>query len=549
MHRARSWRSCSPCSDPGNYTIAVGVNGSSDRTAEIARKFPVLVAETDVRGYGHGCMAAIEALRVQSPSVAAYVFFAADGASDPRDVRALVGAFEHGYDFVLGARTAMRSNWRTMTFPHVIANVALGLWCTLLTARRSIDLGPLRLIERRLFEAMKLRELTYGWTIEAQIAAARLGARICQLPARERARIAGVQKVSGVSWRRTFAIGCRIVAAGWRTQKRFAHPEDENLPECSPDLVPAHARGYMMVMKLPQSFSSGAKRLACVVGAVVLLNACAGKPPLPKYASVEEAARGSSTENFAALVPDADVVYFPVESASHGGRSDPAARLLEALRQTNAPLAIAWDLVSVSQQPILDELQAAQGSRREELIAQLDLEGTGRAREFCRSLLRAPERASLRHVALGAAPATLAKMRAGGSLEGDEQAQLPRGFRTPPNDYEAFTERLASIRSATGDVSALYRAHLFAEQYAADKIAQHFASNAGGKLLVFLRQSDLEPGRGVPFFVAQRVQLRQLVLGSDRLANRRGKLLTDGGVGSGGGSLEVVDRAPGAGRE
>ena len=302
-------------------------------------------------------------------------------------------------------------------------------------------------------------------------------------------------------------------------------------------------------MLSPSSLCSRVKLLACGAAALAILTACAGKPPLPKYASVESGARGSSTENFAALVPDADVVYFPVESASHGGRSDPAARLLEALRQTGAPLAIGWDLISSAQQPVLDQLQGAEATKREELIAQLELEGTGRAREFCRSVLRAPESAQLRHIALGAAPATVAKMRAGGALDPDEQAQVPRGFRTPAGDFEAFGESVSSARAGTGDLTALYRAHLFTEQHAAEKIAGHFGANAGSKLLVFLRQSDLEPGRGVPFFVTQRVQVRQLVLGSDRLANRRGKLLTDVGVRSGSGSLDVVDSAPRAAGE
>jgi hypothetical protein len=63
--------------------------------------------------------------------------------------------------------------------------------------------------------------MTYGWTIEPQIAAARLGAPICEVTASERPRLAGRQKVSGVTWRRTFAIGCRILAAGWRARARF----------------------------------------------------------------------------------------------------------------------------------------------------------------------------------------------------------------------------------------------------------------------------------------------------------------------------------------
>ena len=266
--------------------------------------------------------------------------------------------------------------------------------------------------------------------------------------------------------------------------------------------------------------------LFAVCAVVLAIVGCTGKPPLPKYASVEGSARPSSAENFAALVPEADVVYFPIESASHGGRSDPAAMLLEALRKTGAPIAIAWDLIDGSQQPVLDQLQSAPGAARDELIAQLELGGTGRAREFARSVFRAPENAAIRHIALAAAPALVAKVRAGETLVPDEQTQLPHGFRAPSGDFEAFVERVTPARAAGGDITAIYRAHLFAEQFAAEAIARHFASGAGGKLLVFLSQSDLEPGRGVPFFVTQKAQVRQLVLGSDRQANRRGKLLT-----------------------
>jgi glycosyltransferase involved in cell wall biosynthesis len=207
--------------DPAKYAVAVGVNDSSDRTAEIARRYPVLVAETPARGYGYGCVAAIAALTRGNPDVRAYVFCAGDGASDPRDVPALVAAHEQGYAMVLGARTLQRRNWRTMTLPHVLANLSLGCWCGILSGRFFRDLAPLRLIERNLFEAIAPREMKFGWTIEAQIGAAMIGASVREIPAGERPRLAGEQKVSGVNWRRTFVIGCRIVAAGWRTWRRF----------------------------------------------------------------------------------------------------------------------------------------------------------------------------------------------------------------------------------------------------------------------------------------------------------------------------------------
>src|SRR6266478_3498117 len=89
--------------DPDKFVIAVGINDSADATAEIARQRPVLVAETNRRGYGHGCQAAIDLTNNLFPTIQAYVFCAGDGATDPRDLRPLVAAFEQGYDFVLGS--------------------------------------------------------------------------------------------------------------------------------------------------------------------------------------------------------------------------------------------------------------------------------------------------------------------------------------------------------------------------------------------------------------------------------------------------------------
>jgi hypothetical protein len=232
-----------PALDPERFTVAVGVNGSSDRTAEIARARGVWVAETPERGYGYGCQSAIDLLANVLPSARAYIFLAGDGASDPPDVRKLVHAYDQGYAFVLGARTAQLSNWRTMRVSHVIANFTVALWCGLLAGRWFKDLAPVRLIDRNLFETIAPREMTFGWTIEAQIAAARLGAAICEVPASERPRLAGQQKVSGVTWRRTFAIGCRILAAGLRTRLRFRRMESTEAGDPEKALVAQPQRG------------------------------------------------------------------------------------------------------------------------------------------------------------------------------------------------------------------------------------------------------------------------------------------------------------------
>jgi hypothetical protein len=66
-----------------------------------------------------------------------------------------------------------------------------------------------------------------------------------------------------------------------------------------------------------------------------------------------------------------------------------------------------------------------------------------------------------------------------------------------------------------------------AQQFAAERIVRHFrVAGIQSKLLVFLRADDLEAGRGVPRYVAQKMELRQLVLDSGDAARAKPKLLT-----------------------
>ena len=214
--------------DPQRFHISVGVNGSSDHTLRLAQHAGAVTAEADERGYGYGCQAAIHALTQTGVLADAYIFVAADGANDPQDIIKLTQAYEAGYSLVLGCRTTMAENRRVMGRSHVFANRLLGFWCACLTGRYFADIGPLRLIDRRLFESMHLQEWTYGWTIEAQIRAVVLRARILEVQVRERVRIAGEQKVSRVSWQHSLRIGLAILAAGWRS--RFARVRDVQKP-------------------------------------------------------------------------------------------------------------------------------------------------------------------------------------------------------------------------------------------------------------------------------------------------------------------------------
>lgn len=210
----------STLSERADFTICVGLNACTDRSIHVARAAGVEIAETPLAGYGHGCRAAIQHLEETGLLADAYIFMAADGANDPRDLGRLLDAHDDGIPFVLGCRTDGFRNVRgAMSLSHLLANWTLGAWVGVLTGRWYHDLGPFRLLERSTYHRLHLNELTYGWTIEAQVLAARIGVPSREVSVRERARLAGKQKVSGVSLAQTLRIGAQIFAAGWRSRR------------------------------------------------------------------------------------------------------------------------------------------------------------------------------------------------------------------------------------------------------------------------------------------------------------------------------------------
>jgi hypothetical protein len=61
---------------------------------------------------------------------------------------------------------------------------------------------------------------------------------------------------------------------------------------------------------------------------------------LPRRAAIESA---GSDEKFSGFIEDADIIYFPSESVAVGSRTEPAWKLLEALRRNGSSFAFGWD--------------------------------------------------------------------------------------------------------------------------------------------------------------------------------------------------------------
>ena len=182
-------------------------NGSTDATAEAARAAGARVVNSP-RGYGAACAAGAKAALAASDVL---LFLDGDGSDDVSTMHQLVGPIESGdADFVIGSRMRGRSESGSLNGAQVFAAKLIGTIVQMLYGFRYTDMGPFRAIRRECLEAMQMREMTYGWNLEMQVKALKMGLRVVEIPVDYHCRIGGESKVSGNMWASVKA-GVRIL--------------------------------------------------------------------------------------------------------------------------------------------------------------------------------------------------------------------------------------------------------------------------------------------------------------------------------------------------
>ena len=174
--------------------IIVVDNGCTDNTAAIARRNGARVIAEPRRGYGFACLAGIAALTTTEPDIV--VFLDGDYSDYPTDMPQLLHPILEGKtDFVIGARRADGA------LDALLPQARFGNWLACFLIKhfygvRYTDLGPFRAIRYPQLLALNMQDKTFGWTVEMQLKAAKLGIPVCEIPVRYRKRI-GVSKITG----------------------------------------------------------------------------------------------------------------------------------------------------------------------------------------------------------------------------------------------------------------------------------------------------------------------------------------------------------------
>lgn len=175
--------------------VVVVDNGSTDKTAEVAREAGAQVVEEPQRGYGAACLRGLSVLREDPPEVV--VFLDADFSDFPEDLARVVAPILAGEaQMVIGSRMLGGAEPGALLPQALVGNRLACAMMWLIYGYRYSDLGPFRGITWEALERLGMVDEDYGWTVEMQLKAARESLSVVEVPVRYRKRV-GVSKITG----------------------------------------------------------------------------------------------------------------------------------------------------------------------------------------------------------------------------------------------------------------------------------------------------------------------------------------------------------------
>lgn len=177
--------------------IIVCSNNSTDNTIEVAKNAGAIVLEEKQKGYGWACMKGINFANEMEVKPDIIVFLDGDYSDYPQELPIVVQPIiEKNMDLVIGSRALGQQESGSMTFPQRFGNWLSTRMMHLFYGVKYSDLGPFRAMKFDKLLMLNMAEMTFGWTIEMQIKAAKHKMNSCEVPVNYKVRI-GESKVSG----------------------------------------------------------------------------------------------------------------------------------------------------------------------------------------------------------------------------------------------------------------------------------------------------------------------------------------------------------------
>jgi glycosyltransferase involved in cell wall biosynthesis len=195
--------------------IVVINNKSTDQTAAVAKAAGAIVLNEQQLGYGKACLTGMTYLKSLACEPDIVVFLDADYSDHPQEMTLILDPIIKGnVDMVIGSRALGKRIKGSMTIPQVFGNWLATYLMKVIYKVHYTDLGPFRAVNWSQLKSLEMEDLNYGWTIEMQIKAAKVGLKVAEVPVSYRKRI-GQSKVSGTV-KGVIGAGYKILWTIWR---------------------------------------------------------------------------------------------------------------------------------------------------------------------------------------------------------------------------------------------------------------------------------------------------------------------------------------------
>ena len=179
------------------HEIIVVNNNSTDATAKNALEAGATVLSESNPGYGNACLKGIDYIKQQKTGTDIVVFLDGDYSDYPEELTKIVAPIiEKNIDFVLGSRVEKFREKGAMQPQQIFGNWLATFLMRLFFKSKFTDLGPFRAIKFDALMGPKMRDPTYGWTVEMQLKILKQRLSYEEIAVKYRNRI-GVSKVSG----------------------------------------------------------------------------------------------------------------------------------------------------------------------------------------------------------------------------------------------------------------------------------------------------------------------------------------------------------------
>lgn len=177
---------------PEGFTVIVVDNGSSDDTADVARRLGARVVTEQTPGYGAAVHAGL--LAATGDYVA---FMDGDGSFDPDDLVAMLADVHEGRaDLAVGRRRPV--NHRVWPWHARAGNALIVAWLRRRIGMTTHDIAPIRVCRRAELRDLDVRDRRFGYPVELLQKATTAGWRLAEREVDYHPRALGTRsKVSG----------------------------------------------------------------------------------------------------------------------------------------------------------------------------------------------------------------------------------------------------------------------------------------------------------------------------------------------------------------